>query len=555
MNNLRIKHLKNRSLLSSQRGLVGILLLVTITVVAVAAFSKNIWGEDSKNYQAKVNREALKQAKAALLDYLVVGSVTGGINDPFSTSDLGRLPCPDQTGDGTSEAPCGIGTAYKTAGYHSLGLLPWKTINSPIVRDASRQCLWYAVDGLYKSSPATYPVNADSFGSFSIVQPVKPTNPSLLSSLWPTGLLIGDTTTSGNVASRVVAVIVAPGPPGGSQAQTSVGSTTYACGLTQTVSGTPNAEASAPDFLKFYSTTISNQSLLPASGTPTANLALPSPTPLGALVTFVTADSGQEQLNDQITWITAEEVAKATTQRVAQLYANQITVYAKATGFYPWAASTPGGKCVKDLLQGFVPYSCEVASSTTTTTYNGSSPPSRCPATSSTPDCPELSFGSNNFYIDKDFWAGQAHYAVSKDCVAKTSNTRISGQDRPVYNNGPNGGNYSHPCNQSQDSDRINLGAGTNGPAAIILMRGRKLSNQTLCVAYDASTGAQKTATSNISNCLEDATNKSTVNTAFTSPKYYSSSTASNTFMYNTAPYRVPQPSTSNDYLVQLTLD
>jgi hypothetical protein len=74
-------------------------------------------------------------------------------------------------------------------------------------------------------------------------------------------------------------------------------------------------------------------------------------------------------------------------------------------------------------------------------------------------------------------------------------------------------------------------------------MRGRKLSNQTTCVAYDGSTSAQKTATSNISLCLEDAINKSTVSST---PKSYPNP-------ISVVQYRVPQPSTSNDYMVQLT--
>jgi hypothetical protein len=520
---------------STQRGLIGILLLVTIAVIAVAVFSKNIWGDDSRTYQQKVNREALLQAKAALLDYLAVGDVVSstGVSDPFANTGsgyLGRLPCPDQQGKGVSDSPCGIGTAYKTAGYHSLGLFPWATINSPVIRDASRQCLWYAVDGLFKSSPANKPVNSDSYGSFSIVQPVKPTNPALLATTWPTQLLAGNTTTAGSSPDRVVAVIIASGAAGGTQAQTSVGGITYTCGLTRTVSGTPNAEASAPDFLKYYSSTINNQSLLPNGGTPTANPPFPAATPANALQTFVTADIGQEQLNDQIVWITAEELSKATTRRIAQLYANQINSYVGQTGFYPWAASIPGGKCVKGLLQGFVPYTCDVL------------PPS---ASNANTISFSLGFGSSNFFNDVDYWAGQSHYAVSKNCIASTTSAKtFSGQDYPVTGSG---GTTVHPCT---GTDRINLGTGTNGPAAIILMRGRASPSQrispTPCVAYDST---NKTTTSNVSLCLEDQTNIGTVGAAFTAPK------SSPTLMYTTAPYKVPQTSGSNDYMVQFTIN
>jgi len=512
-----------------QHGLIGILLLVTIAVMAVAVFSKNIWGDDSKTYQQKVNREALLKAKAALLDYLVVGNmVSGGVSDPFANSGagyLGRLPCPDQQGRGFSDSPCGIGTSYKTAGYHSLGLLPWATINSPVIRDATHQCLWYAVDGLFKSSPASKPVNSDTYGSFSVVQPVKPTNPALLNTAWPAPTLAGNTTAAGSSPDRVVAVIIASGAARGTQAQTSVGGITYTCGLTRTVSGTPNAEASAPDFLEYYFSAtngqpaINNQSLLPSGSAPTAN----------ALQTFITADIGQEQLNDHIVWITAEELSKATTRRIAQLYANQINIYVGKTGFYPWAASTPGGKCIKGLLQGFVPYTCDAL------------PPGALNADKSL----ILGFGSSNFFKDVDYWAGQAHYAVAKDCIAKSSTT-LPG-DLYLYPVSDSGGTTTHPCT---GADRINLGSGANGPAAIILMRGRasaaQRSSTPPCVIYD---GTKKATTSNVSLCLEDQTNIDTVGAAFKLPK------SSPTLMYSSAPYRVPKTSGSNDYMVQFTIN
>ena len=533
----------------SQRGLIGILLLVTIAVVAVAIFNKNLWGEDAKNYEQKVNREALQQAKEALLDYLVVADIASenDSNNPFSGANtLGRLPCPDQLGKGTSETNCGIGTAstYRAPGYHSLGLFPWETVNSPVLRDAARQCLWYAVDGLYKATRPTTPVNSDSYGSFSVVQPVKPTNPAQLSSTWPTQLLVGDQTTGASSSSRVVAVIIAPGSASGSKTKASIAEATNPCGLTRLVKNQPNAEASAPDFLKYYSASFNNQSLIPASGTPSKNLPNPADTPADALTTFITADRHQEQLKNHIIWITVDEVANAMTRRIAQLYANRINLYVSQTGFYPWAASTPGGPCIKYLLQGFVPYDCDV--------YPVDSTYMSTPSQS-------LAFGnhSQGFYSDADAWAGQAHYAVATDCVATSSisiTTPGSGGRRPtapttvIYPLLGSGGTKAHPC--LKGPDRIDVGTGPNGPAAIILMRGRKLATQRECVLYDP---AKKAETSNVSFCLEDATNQATVGRAFKYPKFYIPPPSPPFRMYGNASYRVPQTSSSNDYMVQLT--
>ncbi len=496
-----------------QRGLIGVLLLVTIAVVAVAVFSKNIWGDDSRTYQQKVNREALKQAKAALLDYVEVGS-QGQLSGALGTSTsgtaviLGRLPCPNQDGNGVSENPnCGIGTAYKTTGQHSLGLFPWSTLNVAAPRDASHQCLWYAVDGAFKISPATSPLNSDSFGSFSIIQPVKPTNPALLSAAWPTQLLAGNLSNSAANSSpdRVVAVIMASGSAGGTQTQTSVGGTTYTCGLTRSLSGVPHAETSAPDFLKYYSSTVNNQSLLPSTGgAPIANVANPTLTPIGALKTFITADIGQEQLNDQVVWITAEEFSRAATKRVAGILAHLInTNYIAFTGNYPPASTTPGGPCSTTsprLLQGFIPGTCG--------------------GRQIIPISPNRLDPSN----DIDLWLGQAHYAVSQHCIA--------------------GGTIVHPC--ASGTKRVNIG-GSTAPA-ILLMRGRALSGQTPC-AYTASVNFSSVASNTIVNCLE-GTNRTVVTSAITA----AAATGSYVTDISTIQYSAPNPSSSNDYMFQFTL-
>ncbi len=494
-----------------QQGLIGILLLVTIAVMAVAVFSKNIWGEDSRTYQQKVNREALKQAKAALLEYVEVGSQSQlagalGTNSGGSAVILGRLPCPNQDGNGVSVTPCGT-TTFSTAGIHSLGLFPWSTLNTPVPRDAAHQCLWYAVDGAFKISPVTSPLNSDSFASFSVVQPVKPTNPSLLNSAWPTQLLAGNlsNSTANSSPDRVVAVIMASGSAGGTQTQTSVGGTTYTCGLTRALSGIPNAETSAPDFLKFYSSTINNQSMLPSTGgAPVANVANPTLTPIGALKTFITADIDQEQLNDQMIWITAEEFSRAATKRVAGILAYFInTNYIAFTGNYPPASTTPGGPCsttTPKLLQGFMPGTCG--------------------GRQIIPISPNRLDPSN----DVDLWLGQAHYAVSQNCIA--------------------GGTVAHPCVSGTNRVRID---GRTAPA-ILLMRGRALGGQTSCT-YTTSVNFNSVTNNTIVNCLE-GTNRTVVTAAITA----AAGTGSYVTNISTIQYSAPNPSSSNDYLFQFTL-
>jgi len=522
-------------------GFIAILLLVTIALMTVAAFTNSMWGGDANAYQQQVNREALRQAKIALLEYVETGDASDLTAATVLTAVNGRLPCPNQDGSGVSTTPCGTNVSTGlglNAGIHSFGLLPWATLNIPTLRDAAHQCLWYAVDGLFKMSPLTdattaakMPVNADSFGSFSVVQPLKNISSAGVTS-WTETLLAGNYTANNNSADRVVAVIIASGPAGGLQNQTAVGGGAYPCTLTNLAGGVPNAEASAPNFLKYYQ---SADPLLNVINNQTVGNLSPNsvnPTPLGALKTFVTADVNQEQLNDQFAWITAEEFAKAATRRTARLYASAINKYVSYNGFYPWAASTPGGACTPGQLQGFVPYSCPGALAA---------------------DDLDLAVNANRLTGDPDWWAGHGHYAVSKDCISKTAAAK------PLAGSGGTPAKQdslltlnvtpAHPCT---GTDRIDLGKGTLGPPAIILMRGRALNWQTTtatpCVPYNGTNAATILATSNISPCLEDPLNKSTVNTAFASPKL------SPALLYGTAPYRVPQPASSNDYMVQFTL-
>jgi hypothetical protein len=533
-----------------QHGLIGILLLVTIAVMAVAVFSKNIWGDDSRTYQQKVNREALKQAKAALLDYIEVGPVsdlTTAANVFVATN--GRLPCPNQNGDGRSVVPCGTNAGGNGVGVHSLGLLPWATLGLPVIRDASRQCLWYAVDGLYKNSTLSPSVNSDSQASFSVVQPKKVIDPVTKAISWLDNLMAGNVN---GIASndRVVAVIIAPGAAGGTQTQASVAAG-VPCLLTTQFAGAFNAEASASNFLKYYSSTalniINNQSvgLLGANtGTP----ATVNPVANASLKTFLTADTGQEQLNDQMIWITAEEFSKAATKRTARLYASAINSYVNSNGFYPPAASVPGGACVVGLLQGYAPYSCAKRSGATLTVpqqtldfYLGTRLYNSAPASN-----------------DPDWWGAQTHYAVSQDCI-DTGVTATRGTVA-VYS-----GTFflqittpANPCRAR--TARVNLGAGTSGPPAIILMRGRIRASQASCTLFGGNgvavyTGSTATApvppaVPNIAGCLEDPSNQSTVNAAFTAPLV----SPANIFTANVSTgYRIPQAGSSNDYMVRFT--
>jgi hypothetical protein len=500
----------NTSQRNAQKGFIAILLLVTIAIAAVAAFSKNIWGSDPQAMQQKITQDALKQAKEALLAYVEVGVAGDLTSANFLRKANGRLPCPDQDGDGKAttsiESPCGIIPTYG-AGYHSLGLFPWAQLGIPPIRDAAHECLWLAVDGRFKLSTATSPLNSDAVGSFTIIQPIK--NP--ITGVWTESVLAGNpTAATASDPNRVVAVIIAPGAAIGGQSRaintgTGAGITALSqqpCTLTTTYSVPfngilPTAQKSSSNYLESYTSTASsglggNNSAL--TNTPNKD---PLASPNLALQTFVQADANQEKLNDQLIWITAEEFSKAVTKRAARILANYINTYVTANNKYPPAAAAAGGACVTSptpLLQGYVPYSC--------------------PGTTGTGDM-TMAQGTDRLYGDPDWWYGLSHYAVSETCVS--------------------GGTAANPCNGVA---KVNVGSGAAVPA-LILMRGKAAIGQ--ACPYTAG----PLGTPNISVCIEGA-NAPTVAAAAISPLTAASGIAS-------AIYAVPDPKSSNDYMIQFT--
>ena len=107
---------------------------------------------------------ALTQAREALLGYAIT------YRDDHPTEVFGYLPCPDRDGDGIAD-PNSDGFCASSDGTAEIGLLPYKTLGLPDLRDAEGGCLWYAVAGNFKAhSGATKPImNWDTQGQFSIL--------------------------------------------------------------------------------------------------------------------------------------------------------------------------------------------------------------------------------------------------------------------------------------------------------------------------------------------------------------------------------------------------
>ncbi len=237
---------------SRQTGFALLLLLglfgLAILFVAVAQLNSFA----TRRSLDTTTRDSLQQAKQALIGYAATYRDTHSATTPPT---FGYLPCPAIDGNGVA-GNCGtVGTAI-------IGFLPFKTLNLPDLRDNSGECLWYAVAGTVKNSPAQLQLNWDVQGQFKVVDASG-------------AVLAAPNAQNGGP----VALIIAPGEPLGGQARTAASTP---CGK-------------APVYANF----IDSAAIFPNAGT----VAMTQGPPSGQAV------------NDQFAWITAKEVFDRIDQR------------------------------------------------------------------------------------------------------------------------------------------------------------------------------------------------------------------------------------------------
>ncbi len=145
---------------------------------------RNVQGDSSADGRSV---QALSQAREALLGYAAT------YRDFHSNEVFGYLPCPDMGGAGNVEGQAQ--TACASGDVTVIGRLPWKTLDLPPLRDASGECLWYAVSGNFKNNPKTADLlNRDSNGLIEVM------------AVDGTGFVAG-----ASAGQRAVAIVFAPG--------------------------------------------------------------------------------------------------------------------------------------------------------------------------------------------------------------------------------------------------------------------------------------------------------------------------------------------------------
>lgn len=252
-----------------------VIMVLGVSAVMLGSLNSKVLRISSANK----NSDALAQAKEALIAYST------------SSDSPGSLPCPDTSGTGVAN------TAADCP--HYVGLLPWKTLGLPDLRDSTGSPLWYALSRNFRKDPSNS-INSDTVGTLTI--------------------------TGSPSASQAVAIIFAPGPNIGNQSRS--GSTTAYCSTTNTSIA---QNLCAANYLE-------------------DNNANPSPK-TGPNTQYISGDTSNI-FNDQVNFITAENFIPNVEKRIAREVKQCLDDYAaqpsetaptQRVEKYPWAVPISSG--------------------------------------------------------------------------------------------------------------------------------------------------------------------------------------------------------------------
>lgn len=269
-----------------QRGAALMIMLVILIMGVATILITSLSSTALKQTQQKTTEAVLAQAKEALIGYAI------SYGDTHTGEGYGYLPCPDVNGgNGEGSSP---GSSCGTTEANSIGRLPWRTLDLPTLRASNGDCLWYAVSGSYKNNPkSATAMNWDNTGKLHVFS------------------------AEGNeiAANEIVALVIAPGTVT-SSAQDRSGNTAPICGGNYTASA--------------Y---LDNDTLHAINNAAIATGSFILPHQHRDANGNITVQS-----NDQITYITRQDIWTAIQRRIAKEAKTCLDDYAASSGGkYPWA--------------------------------------------------------------------------------------------------------------------------------------------------------------------------------------------------------------------------
>ena len=352
---------------NKQSGAALILFALVLVLGATAFLISQLDGTGVKIERDKNNALILAKAKTALIGY-AIGVIGSGQRpgDLIRPDSLSTSETPANY-DGTADSGCldaskpnGLPLINSSnVNWRCLGRLPWKdlgmSINAPSENDPNGVMPWYAVSANLVDPTCLAVLNSNTLNLTFNPGPLDCSG-ATLPYPW---LTVHDG--SGNaVSNRVAAVIFIPGAARGAQARPNSPSLAAANQYLDTL--VVPAGCAAPCVPGSYNNAGMNNDFIFAS----ENI------PLAATNNF----------NDQLVYITIDELMAATEKRAAQEATSQLRSYYLASSgtpanrFYPYAANLGDNNnaCVNSKLTGLLPIMPAQALCTTATSCTASFP-------------------------------------------------------------------------------------------------------------------------------------------------------------------------------------
>jgi len=146
-----------------QRGAALLILLTVLTLWGLSLFIGQLNVTQNQIARTPTTATALSEAKQALIGDAIAQTL-------ISSTGYLRLPDIGVDGFGTpTEGNSAANFAGNSQDLSILGKLPWRTLGTPVLRDADGECLWYAVSGRFKIQPKTAALNWDTPGQIDVI--------------------------------------------------------------------------------------------------------------------------------------------------------------------------------------------------------------------------------------------------------------------------------------------------------------------------------------------------------------------------------------------------
>ena len=304
---------------NKRRGAALIVMMFVVVLASTAIFITLLAKTNPEIERQKKTIAALVQAKQALIAWSVTrgdmqpATTTATTTDPTTGAQTtttsytyyrpGSLPCPDTNYFGTGNSGFSAGSCSSSGGT-SIGRLPWKSLRTEKLLDASGEPLWYAISDNFRRANGLNDraINSDTKGSL---------------------LLYGTdgTTLVTPAGEELAAIVFSPGPPLSGQDRVTL----------------PNA---AKSYLDAF------------NGKDNANAAGPF------IVGPIRDSNGNLISNDMVIGISAKELIAAVELRALKEAQNALLVYSATKGKYPNPARYNGTNCasiVTDVTAASIP--------------------------------------------------------------------------------------------------------------------------------------------------------------------------------------------------------